>query len=169
MKLTNILFYVLIAFTLLCLNVICNKVSKGYNTNQVHIENEKVNASVKIQNHKVQNKKAKGDTDVVRKVIKDGVGGTSPKEKDLVTVHYVITLTDGKVIDSTRNRGKPYTFTVGSALRCLNEGITMMTTGERSTLTCSPAAAYGDAGFPPVVPKRSYLIMDVELLYFSAK
>lgn len=39
-----------------------------------------------------------------------------------------------------------------------------MMVGERAELTCSPDFAYGERGFPPIIPPNSTLVFDVELL-----
>ena len=102
---------------------------------------------------------------VVRKVIRDG-NGTFPIVGMRVKIHYTGTLTDGKKFDSSRDRGKPFAFTLGKGevIKGLDEGIAQMTVGERSTLTITPDYAYGDNGYPPVIPKKATLIFDIELL-----
>ena len=39
-----------------------------------------------------------------------------------------------------------------------------MSVGEKATLTCTPDFAYGDDGYPPVIPQKATLIFEVELL-----
>ena len=46
-------------------------------------------------------------------VIKPGNGTTFPKTGDKVTCHYILTLKNGKKVDSSRDRGKPFEFNVG--------------------------------------------------------
>ena len=46
-------------------------------------------------------------------VMSPGDGATYPKGGQTVTCHYVLTLTNGKKIDSSRDRGKPFQFKVG--------------------------------------------------------
>ena len=102
---------------------------------------------------------------VIRKVIEDG-SGTAPKAGMRVKVHYTGTLIDGTKFDSSRDRGKPFEFTLGKGevIKGWDEGIAHMTVGERCTLTITSDYAYGDNGYPPVIPKKATLIFDVELL-----
>ncbi len=102
---------------------------------------------------------------VTRKVICDG-NGTAPKVGMRVKVHYTGTLTDGTKFDSSRDRGKPFEFTLGKGevIKGWDEGVAKMTVGERCTLTITPDYGYGDRGYPPVIPKKATLIFDVELL-----
>ena len=102
---------------------------------------------------------------VVVKVFSDG-NGIVPIVGMRVKVHYTATLTDGKKFDSSRDRGKPFEFTLGQGdvIKGWDEGVAKMRVGERSTLTISPDYAYGDEGYPPVIPKKATLIFDVELL-----
>ena len=98
-----------------------------------------------------------------------GDGKTFPKRGDLVKVHYTGTLMDGSKFDSSRDRGTPFEFVlgVGQVIRGWDEGVAQMSVGERSNLTCTPDFAYGQQGYPPVIPQNATLIFDVELISFS--
>lgn len=98
-----------------------------------------------------------------------GDGVTFPTRGQTVTVHYTGTLTDGTVFDSSRSRGEPFQFTlgVGQVIRGWDEGVAQMSVGQRATLTCSPDFAYGDQGYPGIIPPASTLVFDVELLSIS--
>merc|ERR1719402_400982 len=86
-----------------------------------------------------------------------------------VSVHYTGTLTNGKKFDSSRDRGKPFEFTLGKGqvIKGWDEGVAQMSIGQRAKLTCSPDYAYGDRGFPGLIPANSVLVFDVELLGFQ--
>lgn len=92
-----------------------------------------------------------------------------PKKGNTVQVHYVGTLTNGKKFDSSRDRGKPFEFKlgVGQVIKGWDEGVQQMCVGELAKLTCSPDYAYGQKGYPNVIPPNATLIFEVELLGFK--
>lgn len=86
-----------------------------------------------------------------------------------VTVHYVGTLTDGTKFDSSRDRGKGFSFRLGSGqvIKGWDQGVAGMKIGGLRKLTIPSDLAYGDRGFPPVIPPRATLVFEVELLSIS--
>ncbi|KND48912.1 MAG: FK506-binding protein 2 [Parcubacteria bacterium C7867-005] len=84
---------------------------------------------------------------------------------DVITVHYVGSLTDGKVFDSSLDRKQPITFTlgVGQVIRGWDEGVAGMRVGGRRKLLIAPDYGYGENGIGPI-PPSSTLIFEVELL-----
>ncbi|KAM7411429.1 hypothetical protein PAMA_021428 [Pampus argenteus] len=97
-------------------------------------------------------------------------GRTFPKKGQRVVVHYVGTLVDGKVFDSSRSRGKPFKFKIGhqEVIRGWEEGVAQMSVGQRAKLICSPDFAYGSKGHPGIIPPNATLTFDVELLCLEA-
>ncbi|XP_077425821.1 peptidyl-prolyl cis-trans isomerase FKBP1A-like isoform X1 [Vanacampus margaritifer] len=95
---------------------------------------------------------------------------TFPKKGQRVVVHYIGTLQDGKVFDSSRGRGKPFKFKMGhqEVIRGWEEGVAQMSVGQRAKLICSPDYAYGSKGHPGVIPPNATLTFDVELLGLEA-
>jgi FKBP-type peptidyl-prolyl cis-trans isomerase FkpA len=89
--------------------------------------------------------------------------GQSPKATDTVRVHYTGTFVDGKVFDSSVQRGQPAEFQVGQVITCWREGVQRMKVGEKAKLVCPSDTAYGDQGRPQI-PGGSTLIFEVELL-----
>ena len=92
--------------------------------------------------------------------------GAEARSGTTVTVHYVGTLTDGKKFDSSRDRGKGFTFRLGAGqvIAGWDQGVAGMKVGQVRKLTISPDLAYGAGGFPPVIPPNSTLVFEVELL-----
>lgn len=89
-----------------------------------------------------------------------------PKKGDMVTIHYVGTLMDGSVFDSSRDRNEPFVTQIGVAkvIRGWDEGVLQLSKGQKAILTATPDYAYGPRGFPPVIPPNATLKFEVELL-----
>lgn len=92
--------------------------------------------------------------------------GATPATGQRVTVHYTGTLTNGTVFDSSRNRGTPFSFTlgIGQVIPGWDRGLATLKVGGRRRLTIGPALAYGANGYPPSIPGNATLIFDVEML-----
>jgi FKBP-type peptidyl-prolyl cis-trans isomerase len=91
--------------------------------------------------------------------------GVSPKETDLVDVHYVGTLIDGVEFDSSRARGAAARFPLNEVIAGWTEGVQLMSEGDRYRFFVPAELAYGEQGTPggPIGPNEA-LIFDVELL-----
>ena len=79
-------------------------------------------------------------------------------------VHYHGTLADGKVFDSSVQRGQPAEFPLNRVIPCWTEGVAMMKVGGKAKLTCPPQIAYGARGAGGVIPPNATLTFEVELL-----
>jgi len=99
-------------------------------------------------------------------ILKQGDNSTYPRNGQTVKCHYVLTLTNGKKIDSSRDRGSPFTFKIGrqEVIAGWDQGVAKMSKGERSKLTISPDLGYGAKGVAGMIPANSTLVFDVELL-----
>jgi FKBP-type peptidyl-prolyl cis-trans isomerase FkpA len=95
--------------------------------------------------------------------------GPSPRATDAVAVHYHGTLTDGKVFDSSVQRGQPAQFQLNQVIPCWTEGLQRMKVGEKARLVCPSEIAYGDGGRGPDIPPGATLVFDVELLAIKGK
>ena len=92
--------------------------------------------------------------------------GPSPKKGDMVTVHYVGTLTNGRKFDSSVDRGEPYQFRIGEGrvIDGWDEGVMTMKVGGKRKLIIPANLAYGESGFRGIIPPNATLIFEVELL-----
>lgn len=109
----------------------------------------------------------------------DKVVGYGPEavKGQLIKAHYVGKLENGKVFDSSYNRGKPLTFRigVGEVIKGWDQGILgsdgipPMLTGGKRTLRIPPELAYGDRGAgckggSCLIPPASVLLFDIEYI-----
>ena len=100
--------------------------------------------------------------------ITDVTVGTGPAAQvgDTLVVHYVGTLFNGKVFDSSKGRNVPFEFVLGDGqvIKGWDVGMVGMRVGGVRKLAIPPGEAYGDPGVPPTIPPRSPLYFKVELL-----
>ncbi len=90
--------------------------------------------------------------------------GESPAATDTVRVHYHGTLRDGKVFDSSVDRGAPFVTKLSGVIPCWTEGIQRMKPGGKARLVCPSDIAYRDRGAPPHIKPGAALAFDVELI-----
>jgi len=93
--------------------------------------------------------------------------GAEAQAGNTVSVHYVGTLEDGKVFDSSRKRGEPFQFPLGAGkvIKGWDQGVAGMRIGGVRKLTIPPSLGYGSRGVGNgLIPPNSTLIFEVELL-----
>ncbi|CCL98675.1 uncharacterized protein FIBRA_00677 [Fibroporia radiculosa] len=91
---------------------------------------------------------------------------------DALSVHYTGKLfSNGKKFDSSLDRNKPFTVTLGKGqvIKGWEEGLKGMCVEEKRTLTIPSDMGYGARGFGSVIPANSALVFDVELLSLDTK
>lgn len=88
--------------------------------------------------------------------------GPSPKETDIVKVHYTGKLLDGTVFDSSVGK-EPIEFPLNAVIKGWTEGLQLMKKGGKANLIIPSSIGYGPQGGGPI-PPYSTLVFDVELL-----
>ncbi|KAF9216808.1 FK506-binding protein 1A [Podila verticillata] len=103
---------------------------------------------------------------VTKTTISPGDGKTFPKVGQTVVMHYVGTLDNGTKFDSSRDRNKAFEtpIGVGRVIKGWEEGVPQMSLGEKAVLNITYDYAYGERGYPPIIPAKSNLTFEVELL-----
>jgi FKBP-type peptidyl-prolyl cis-trans isomerase len=91
--------------------------------------------------------------------------GPKPKPTDVAVFHYVGRLAkDGKVFDSSVERGQPLAYPVNKLIPGWIEGLPLMSVGSKYRFHIPAALAYGEEGFPPRIGPNEDLVFDVHLL-----
>ncbi|PKI31938.1 hypothetical protein CRG98_047656, partial [Punica granatum] len=109
-------------------------------------------------------------TDGLRKqILRKGNSWQTPFHGDEVEVHFSGQIEGGAFLDSSRN-GSSFKFKLGQCevIRGWDEGVAMMKKGERAIFTIPPNLAYGELGFPPLIPPDSTLVYDIEMISWSS-
>jgi peptidylprolyl isomerase len=97
------------------------------------------------------------------RVLQPGKGTAHPGGTDIVKVHYSGWTTDGKMFDSSVQRGEPIEFPLNGVIAGWTEGVQLMVVGEKTRFWIPEKLAYqGRAGRP-----AGMLVFDVELLDFK--
>ena len=90
--------------------------------------------------------------------------GSKPLATNTVKVHYIGALVDGTIFDSSVQRGQPVEFPLNRVIPGWTEGVQLMNVGSKYKFFIPYQLAYGERGYPGVIPAKSDLIFEVELL-----
>ncbi|KAK6506128.1 FK506-binding protein 1A [Arthrobotrys conoides] len=108
---------------------------------------------------------------VTKELISPGNGTDYPSKGDTVSMHYTGTLTNGKKFDSSVDRGEEFRTKIGTGqvIKGWDEGVPQMSLGEKAKLTITGDYAYGERGYPGLIPPNATLIFEVQLLAINNK
>ncbi len=98
-------------------------------------------------------------------IVKKGTGTKKPGKGDKVKVHYTGYFKDGKIFDSSVERGEPIEFQLGKGqvIKGWDEGLALLNIGDKAHLIIPYTLAYGEQARGPI-PAKSDLVFDVELI-----
>ena len=102
------------------------------------------------------------DSGLQYEVLVEGAGAT-PGPTDTVSAHYHGTFEDGRVFDSSVDRGEPIDLPVIGVIPGWQEALQIMKEGDKWRLVVPPELGYGAAGVGPI-PGNTTLIFEVELI-----
>ena len=100
---------------------------------------------------------------LVYEVLSEGDGARPENDSDKVTVSYLLTMPDGKPLESTYKYGEPATFTLGDVIPGWTEGLKFINTGGKIKLWVPSDLAYGETGYYNI-PANQALVYEIELL-----
>lgn len=126
-------------------------------------------AAGKAYMEKIRNNKSVYTTQSGLSYIRKKAGnGKKPTATDKVKVHYTGRLIDGKVFDSSVERGEPITFALNQVIAGWTEGLQLMDEGSKYILYIPHNLAYGERKVGDI-PAGSLLVFEVELLEINPK
>mmetsp|Transcript_13116 Transcript_13116/g.28468 ORF Transcript_13116/g.28468 Transcript_13116/m.28468 type:complete len:154 (+) Transcript_13116:145-606(+) len=109
------------------------------------------------------------------RTIKPGDGENYPSAGDTVRTHYQAFLLDsggepGEKFDSSRDKGHTFLWKVGhnQVIEGMDKAIVRMSKGQIAEATIPYELAYGEQGYPPVIPPKSNLLFEIELIDISS-
>lgn len=97
------------------------------------------------------------------KIITPGTGEI-PKPEDTVMVEYKGTLLNGKVFDSTEERGQPASFPVNSTIPGMSEALKLMPVGSKWEIYIPASLGYGAQGAGAMIGPNQTLIFNLHLV-----
>ena len=96
-------------------------------------------------------------------VLQEGTGN-KPVATSNVKVHYTGMFLDGKVFDSSVQRGETIDFGLNQVIKGWTEGVQLMSEGSKYKFYIPSNLAYGERGAGGVIPPNTDLIFEVELI-----
>ena len=103
------------------------------------------------------------DNGLQYEVMQEG-NGPKPQVTDEVLTHYHGTLIDGRVFDSSVDRGEPISFPLNRVISGWTEILQLMPVGSKWKVYIPSNMAYGERGAGPLIGPNSTLIFEIELI-----
>lgn len=90
--------------------------------------------------------------------------GNKPIATSNVKVHYTGMFLDGKIFDSSVQRGQTIDFGLNQVIKGWTEGVQLMPEGSKYKFYIPSSLAYGERGAGGVIPPNTDLIFEIELI-----
>lgn len=92
--------------------------------------------------------------------------GPEATDGDTVEIHYDGTFPDGKPFDSSRDRGKTFSFKIGAGqvIKGFDMATLGMKAGQKRRVTIPSELGYGARGAGGVIPPNQTLVFEIELI-----
>lgn len=122
----------------------------------------------------VQSPSAKTGAGILIRTLTPGDSTHFPKKNDTCRVHYEgFVLEDGDrktKIDSSRDRKEAFLFRLhkNQVMKGWDIAVEKMSLGQKVEVTIPYIYAYGERGYPPIVPPRATLMFEIELIDFTS-
>ena len=120
-----------------------------------------------------ENKKKDGITTLSSglqyKVLTKGEGNVHPTPLDFAKIHYRGSFIDGRVFDSSYQRGQPAIFPLNRVIAGWSEILQLMVAGDKWQVFIPPYLAYGEMGYGSEIEPNVTLIFEIELLGINEK
>ena len=122
----------------------------------------------------LENKKDEGvetlSSGLQYKVLSSGsASGMHPTPLDFVKIHYRGSFIDGRVFDSSYQRGQPHVFPLNRVIAGWTEILQLMRVGDKWQVFIPPYLAYGEMGFGQEIGPNMALVFEIELLGINEK
>ena len=150
------------------INIINAQPEADYMSDQLQKQNQRVESEVKDIEAVLQQKGIsdfkKSPEGIIYTVQKQGTG-PQPQPGQKVKVHYTLSTLDGQKLESSRDGGSPFSFTLGQGevIPGWDKGIPLLNVGSTATLYLPSSLAYGESGSQRI-PPNTPLVFDIEVL-----
>ncbi|MBI3236875.1 MAG: FKBP-type peptidyl-prolyl cis-trans isomerase [Chlamydiales bacterium] len=92
-----------------------------------------------------------------------------PTVLDVAKIHYRGSFIDGRVFDSSYQRGQPVLFPLNKVIAGWSEILQLMSVGDKWEVYIPAYLAYGENGFGPEIGPNTALIFEIQLLDINPK